>query len=149
MSLNTSQHYTIEDCPSLVSITVGKKKKNTMTESNLVEKGFILAHNSMLQPIISGKPQWQEFETSGHIISIVHACLLVLSSIFPLSFNTGPPSLGSTHCRLDLLTSVNVRQPHTDMSISQPNVGNPPLRLTLQVSLACVKLTIKANPPGD
>lgn len=130
-----------------------------MTESNLVEKGFILAHDSVLQFIISGKPQRREFETAGHITVIVHsrgrrtrACLLPCAQ-FHSSTHTvqGLPSLGngSRHNGLDLPTSVNLRQSYRDVSMCQANVDNPPLRCTLQVIPACAKLTIKAISPRD
>lgn len=130
-----------------------------MTESNLVEKGFISARDSMLQFIISGKPQRQEFETAGHIMVIVHsggrcthACLLSCAQFRSSTHTVQDPSSlgnGSNHSGLDLSTSVNLRQSHRDVSMCQANVDNPPLRCTPQVFPACVKLTIKASSPKD
>lgn len=119
-------------------------------------KRFISVHSSRSSFVIVKRSRL-ELQTDGHTPSTftsrekwMRACslafLLVLSSAsllllhdpLPWEFCCHPHWGESFPHQLTWL-----RQPWTNKSVGQPNVGNPPLRLSFQRSLRCIKLEKK------
>lgn len=102
----------------------------------------------------------QELQAASHITSMIKSrdklmhtsslgCLLVLSSVPPLSNSPIPPALGMarpTVCRVFLHQLSLLRQCPNNMLTGQPSVNNPTLRLSL---LDCVKLAIETITGDD
>lgn len=126
--------------------------KNILTESNLREKGFSLAHNSRLQYIIvevMAAVTWNSHSTS----TVKSGEKWVVSSQTPLDTymsGTQPQEMVAlTMGRLPHLNQLkHSGQFPTDLPTGQHVLDSPSLRLSSQVVLDCVKLIIQTKHHG-
>lgn len=119
----------------------------------LVERGFILVHNSRSKSIIARKLRWHELKAANYIClqqqREVNVCMvLALSLYFPLSYSSRFEPRRCC-CPWWTVSSYIINKSKTTaipyITTGQPDLDNPSLRLYSQVILCYLKVKIKTN----